>query len=299
MPRGSSPSRFRRATLALAACAAVAGAPAPAAAQQAPSSATALIQKGSELFEDQRYEESIQTLSAALLRPGLTKQERVEVYRLLAYNYIILQRVEEADSAVRGLLVLDEAFSLPPTESPRFRDVFEATRTKWEEEGKPGKVDEAVPPPPLKPVRIFHSSPAQVGANTAIKLSGTLGDEDNRVKGVQLAYRTGTKGRFVTVPATYTLGKFRAQIPAMAVRPPLVEYYLQAVDQGGLPIASRGDAAAPLRVAVAAPKEERSVLTSPWLWVPVGVAVVGSIVATTLIVSSSSNSSTVSIRVTE
>jgi hypothetical protein len=295
----SRPLWHRAAPLVLAACAAAA-APAVAHAQgPAQGSAAALIQRGGELFEDQRYEESIQTLSAALVRPGLSKQERIEIYRLLAYNFITIKRVDEADSAVRGLLVLDEAFTLPPTESPRFREFFDATRQKWEAEGKPGKVVEGTPPPPEKPVRIFHSSPAQAQMDSAVKLTGTIGDEGGRVKGVQLAYRTGTRGRFVTVPVTYTLGKFRAQIPATSVKPPLVEYYLQAVDQGGLPVASRGDAAAPLRIAVAAPEEGGSVFASPWFWVPVGLLVVGGAVATAVILTSSSDTSTVSIRVTE
>src|SRR6185369_14963182 len=90
-----------------------------------------LIQKGGALFEDQAYEESIQVLSAALMRPGTSDAEKTETYRLLAYNYIILKRGEEADAAVRGIFVLNERFSLPPTESPRFRDFFEATRKKW------------------------------------------------------------------------------------------------------------------------------------------------------------------------
>lgn len=296
MARRPRPAWLRAAPLALAAACAVLG---PAAAEaQGQASATALVQRGSELFDDQRYEESIQTLSAALVRPGLSKQERKEIYRLLAYNFITLKRLEEADSAVRGLLVLDESFTLPPTESPRFREFFDQTRQKWEAEGKPGKADEAAPAAPA-PVRIFHNSPAEAPPDAAIKLSGTIGDESGQVKGVQLAYRTGSKGRFVTVPATYTLGKFRAQIPAASVRPPLVEYYLQAVDQGGLPVASRGDAAAPLRVAVSAPEKSGSVFASPFFWVPVGVAVVGGIVATTIILTSASSTSTVSVRVTE
>jgi hypothetical protein len=82
------------------------------------------------------------------------------------------------------------------------------------------------------------------------------------------------------------------------VKPPLVEYYLLAVDQTGLPLASRGDAAAPLRIAIPAP-EGGSVFASPWFWVPVGVAVVGGAIATAIIVSNASSTSTVSIRVTE
>ena len=232
---------------------------------------TTLIQRGGALFEDQQYEESIQTLSAALLRPGSSEAEKIETYRLLAYNYIILKRTEEADAAVRGLLVLNEKFTLPPTESPRFRDFFDATRKKWTDEGQPGKAAVGLAVAQEKPIRMEHASPAQTPAGATFKLVGTITDPDARVRGVQLAYRTGSTGKFVTVAGTYSLGQFRTQIPGLAVKPPLIEYYLQAVDKSGLPLTSRGDAAAPLRVVVPG----GGVLTSPFFWVPVGVAVAG------------------------
>jgi hypothetical protein len=257
-----------------------------------------LIQRGSELFDDASYEESIQTLSAALLRPGTSKAEKVEIYRLLAYNYITLKRTEEADAAVRGLLVLDEKFTLPPSESPRFRDFFKVTREKWEAEGKPGLSD-AQSPAAEKPIKIMHSSPAQVAPGTTIKLTGHIEDPDGKVRGVQLAFRTGAEGKFVLASATYTLGDFRAQIPGDAVKPPLIEYYLQAVDKGGLPLTSRGDAATPLRIAV--PEKKGGVLSSPWFWVPVGLAVVGGGVATAFILANrnSNQTSTVTVNVRE
>jgi len=264
-------------------------APAPASAQ--PKSTTTLIQRGSDLFEDQQYEESIQALSAALIRPGTTKQEKIETYRLLAYNYIILKRNDEADAAVRGLLVLDESFKLAPTESPRFRDFFDSTREKWEAEGKPGIVAEGKPVEVATPISMQHSSPAQVPPNTPIKLSGTVTDPGVKVRGVQLVYRTGTKGKFVTVPASFSMGRFSAQVPASAVQPPLVEYYIQAVDKGGLPLASRGDFASPLRIAVPAP-EEGSVLTSPWFWIPVGLAVAAAVVVPVVLVTTQSSPTT-------
>ena len=258
---------------------------------------SSLILKGSELFDDQQYEESIQTLSAALVRPGTSQQDKIEIYRLLAYNYITLKRTEEADAAVRGIFVLDESFKLPNTESPRFRDFFEATRTKWEAEGKPGK-SSGEPGAGEKPIKMVHSSPAQVEPNTTIKLTGTIEDPDSKVRGVQLNYRTGAKGKFVTAVGAYSMGSFRAQIPSSAVKPPLVEYYLEAIDKGGLPLASRGDATTPLRIAVPEP-QSGSVFTSPWFWIPVGLVVVGGAVATALIISSSANTSTVSVKVRE
>ena len=286
------------ATIAVAAACGLAG-EAPARAQA--KSTTTLIQRGGTLFEDQQYEESIQTLSAALLRPGSSEAEKVETYRLLAYNYIILKRPEEADAAVRGILVLNEKFSLPPTESPRFRDFFEATQKKWADEGKPGKATVGAVVVQDKPIHMAHASPAQTPAGATFKLVGSIDDPDGRVRGVQLAYRTGSTGKFVTVAGTYSLGQFRTQIPGVAVKAPLIEYYLQAVDKSGLPLTSRGDATAPLRVVV----PSNGVLTSPFFWIPVGAAVVGGAILTAVLLTSSSpttpskNTATVTIGVKE
>ncbi|MBK9260823.1 MAG: hypothetical protein IPM54_13515 [Polyangiaceae bacterium] len=265
------------------------------AAKDAKSSVSSLIQRGSELFDDAEYEESIQTLSAALLRPGSTKQEKIEIYRLLAYNYIVLKRNDEADAAVRGLLVLDETYKLAPTESPRFRDFFKATRDKWEAEGKPGK--EKIDAPVEKPVRIMHSSPAQVPPGSIIKLTGRVEDPDGRVRGMTLAYRSGSEGKFSTASVSFTLGEFRAEIPKAAVKPPFVEYYLQAIDKGGLPLTSRGDVATPLRIVVPAPEKKGGVLSSPWFWVPVSLAVVGGgVAATYFLLQQRSSTVTISVR---
>jgi hypothetical protein len=272
------------ATVTALAAAPAALAPTAAHAQAQKSGVTSLIQRGAELFDDQQYEESIQTLSAALMRPGSSVKEKTEIYRLLAYNYITLKRNEEADAAVRGLYVIDESYTLASTESPRFREFFQKTKQKWVEEGKPGKTpaeagtSDVVAEPPIK---VAHTSPAQAERDTTIKLSGTIDDPKGRVRGVQLAYRTGAKGKYVVVAATYTLGKFNAQIPGKDVKPPLMEYYLSAVDNAGLPLASRGDAAAPLRIVVPEPPKS-SVFTSPAFWVPVGVVVVGAAVGVPL-----------------
>jgi hypothetical protein len=295
--RASLRAATLRVALAAACHAAILGGPAGAAlAQGGKSATTTLIQRGSALFDDQAYEESIQTLSAALVRPGAGDKERIEIYRLLAYNFITLKRADEADAAVRGIFVLDESFSLPPTESPRFRDFFAAAKKKWIEEGKPGKTTAGAAPVAEKPVKMAHASPAQTPAGKEIKLSGSIEDPDARVRGVQVAYRTGTTGKFVTVSATYTLGEFRATIPPGGVKPPLVEYYITGVDKGGLPVTSRGDAAAPLRVVV--PKEG-GVASSPALWVPLGLAVVGGAVATAILLTRSKGTSMVTVGVRE
>jgi hypothetical protein len=86
------------------------------------------------------------------------------------------------------------------------------------------------------------------------------------------------------VAASYTLGEFHTNIPGTSVKPPLLEYYVVAVDKSGLPLVSRGDAALPLRIVV---PREGGALTSPALWVPVGLAVVGGAIAAAIILTRS------------
>ncbi len=212
-----------------------------------------LVSRGKQLFEDQQYEESIQTLSAALVRPSNTREQRIEIYRLLALDYITLGRKEESEAAVRGLLALDPEYELPATESPRFRDFFTQAKQKWEADGKPGLQKESEPPP--APVTMAHASPSQVEHDTQINLTARLTDPQHRVARVLLFFRSGSKGKFEEVEAQLDGNVARATVPATAVRPPLVEYYLEGVDAGGLALIARGDAAAPLRVAVPEPSK--------------------------------------------
>jgi hypothetical protein len=280
------------AIVALLALLAVLGAPAVAHGQGGKKqSVDALIKKGQEYFDEQRYEESIQTLSAALLRPGIAKDEKIRVYQLLAYNYIVLNRTDEADGAVRGLLVIDEGYALPETESPRFRDFFESVRKKWIAEGRPGQ-QQAIEGAPK--VKIKHTAPAQVEAGEAVRLEGTVEDPDAQVAQLLLFYRTSGADKFEKVKAKYAMRKFTVEIPGGAVEPPLVEYYLTALDKGVLPVATFGDAEAPQRIAV---PESGGVLTSPWFWIPVSVAVVAAVVIPVVVVTTSSGESTVTVNV--
>ncbi len=223
--------------------------PARAGDKGAPSAAAGqdLLQKAQQLFDDQQYEECIQTLGSVLVRPNNTKQQRVDAMRLLAVSYITLNRKDEAENTIRGLLGLDPEYRLPASESPRFRDFFLAVRAKWEGEGRPGVIKDTEPP---KPVNMKHSSPAQVEPNANIELTARVEDPDNRVTEVKLYFRAGSKGKFEEVVASLQDGRAKATIPGAFVKPPLVEYYFLGADKGGLPLVARGDANAPLRIAV-------------------------------------------------
>lgn len=243
-----------------------------------------LLVQGKALFEEQRYEESIQTLSAALLRPNTPQAERIQVYRFLAYNYIVLGRTEEAEAAVRGLYALEPDFVVAEDESPRFQTFFADVRKRWEAEGRPGLQQKSDSDQPAdRAPRIQHAPAPQADPDKPLRVAGTLTDAGGRVASVVVWYRTGTRGRFTSIPAPMREGRFAVSIPASAVRAPLVEYYIEGRDEAGLPVASRADAAAPMRVPIRQPEESSSVFASPWFWTGAAAVVGGGVLAAFLL----------------
>ncbi|NUP06156.1 MAG: hypothetical protein HOW73_08870 [Polyangiaceae bacterium] len=261
------------------------------------SSVSSVIQKGRDMYDDARYEESIQTLSGVVVRSDATKEERIEAYKLLAFNNIALGKNEEADAFARALFVLEETFELPKTESPRFRDFFDKAKKQWEADGKPGKAKEGEGAPEKTAVAVKHTPAAQIESGTALKIEGKIDDPDVVVEKVQLYYRSGAKGKFAQKSLAYSMGAFRGEIPAASVTPPLLEYYVLALDKAGLPLAGRGDADTPLRVVV--PEESTSVVESPWFWIPIGAVVVTGVVLGAVLGTQLGSESTVRINVTE
>ena len=237
-----------------------------------------LLDRASAHFDKQEYEDTIQSLATALLRPNGTHAQHIQICRLLAFSLITLRRLDEAEATVRGLLALDETFEVATTESPRFRDFFSAVRGRWVSEGKPGR---GILWPGDALVRIHHTSPIKTPAKQTFELKGTLEDPSERIRAIRLFYRTGATGSFSETQARFFPGKFEVEIPGEKVSPPLLEYYIQGIDGAGVPILSSGDPLAPLRVFV----PSNSIFKSPWFWVPVGAIVVGGAVAATAVLS--------------
>ena len=242
---------------------------APAAAQRR---GNPLIARGQEEYGELRFEEALQTLSAALVRSGNSRSDQALIYRLLAFTYLALGREEEASGAYRSMLPLDPEFVPGEEFSPRIREFFGQVRADWEAEGRPG----SGPPPP---VDIAHRSPARAERGTEVTLSAEIDDPGNRVDRLVLAYRQGSEAVFSRLDTQLVDGSYVATIPGDDVAPPLVEYYFEALDAQGLPIAARGDVAAPLRIAVPAPDTGGiNVLEEWWFWTIIGAVVVGGVV---------------------
>ena len=83
-------------------------------------------------------------------------------------------------------------------------------------------------------------------------LTAQVDDPDHRVARVKLFFRAGSSGVFSEETTQFDPagGSVRGIFPKRAIRPPFVSYYLLANDKNGVPLASSGDAEAPLRIPV-------------------------------------------------
>jgi hypothetical protein len=259
---------------------------APAAAQAQTGPNAPLVATGQQQFDDLRYEEAVQTLSAALLRRGNTAAQEVGIYELLALSYLALNRDEESEGAFRLMLARDPEHALGASQAPRVRDFFRGVVERWRREtqsaaARPGESGRAE-----RPVTIDHRSPAQQPAGVALTLTAQITDPDRRAEALVLAYRQGSRGLFRRLRTARSAGVFSASVPPEEVRAPVVEYYLEAVDPRGIAVSSRGDAFAPLRVVV--PQPEATPITSRWwFWTGAAAVLAGVAVGTYFAVSGS------------
>lgn len=254
-----------------------------------------LIQLGQRQYDDLHYEEAVQTLSAAIIRPGNSPQDELRIYELLAYSYQALQRNDEAEGAWRLVLAREPERQPSQDVSPRVQQFFSRVRERWEAEGRPGITrpnqqgtggTQQPSTGPLPEVRIEHRSPPQQQRGRPVPLTATVVDPGNRVSRLVLAYRHNNSGIFRRVDAqSQGNGGFAVTMPGEIVRPPLVEYYFEAVDATGVPVQARGDAFAPLRVAVPEPGG-----IPWWVWVGGGVLVAGAVTGIVIGVVSASGS---------
>ncbi len=232
-----------------------------------------LIRTGQEQYENLQYEEAIQTLSAAIIRRGNTPAQEVAIYQLLGLSYLALSRDEEAEGAFRLVLSRAPEHQLDASFAPRVREFFDRSRTRWVADGRPGVAQQNEPAREPRPVQLEHRSPAQQRRGQSLGLSTTIVDPDRRAASVVLAYRAGSRGLFHRLNTAREAGRFSATVPADEVRPPVVEYYFEALDPNGIPVASRGDAFAPMRVLV--PQDTTPIYARWWFWAGAAAVVAG------------------------
>ncbi len=247
----------------------------------------AIVTAGRDQYDNLRYEEAIQTLSAALIRSGNTPAQEAQIEEYLGLSYLALGRTDEAEGAFRLILQREPDHALDADLAPRVLDFFAGVRQRWIAEGRPGATALSTAQQVTEATVIEHRSPPTQPRGEPLDLVANLLDPGHRAAGLVLAWRTGSRGLFHRLSARGEGETYSVRIPGADVVPPVLEYYLEAVSTSGIAVAARGDAFAPLRVMIPA-ERPAPVYTRWWFWTGAVVVLSAVVVGTYFAVHGSS-----------
>jgi len=223
-----------------------------------------LISKGIEQYQNLEYEDSINTLSAALVMQGSTDEQKIKIYQYLGLNYLVLGKEKEAEGAFRNLLTIDEKWSFDPIMTPpKVMDFFNRVKEKWISDGKPGLAGKQKGKEPS--VRIIHKIPGEAIPNQDINTMVEIENPENLEVVVEVFYKSGKGNKYEKAyieSKGYTDSEKRnelymVKIPGTAVKEISVDYFITVKDREGNLVAFKGEESVPLRIPVAEGKEKK------------------------------------------
>jgi tetratricopeptide (TPR) repeat protein len=202
-----------------------------------------LVQKGVAAYNDLEYPKAIDLLNKAL-KETLTREERVATYRTLAFSHVALGDIDKARGDFENLLRTDPKSSLDRSASPKVRGLFEEAKGKLATGVIKPEVGKTLAEltPELRPAAPKEGEALVVDVYHPGGIAVTL----------QLFYRTRGTANFSKVSGEGSLGRFSVTIPGMAIEAPGIEYYVEALDDNGAPIAAAGSLASPILLDIAA-----------------------------------------------
>lgn len=236
----------------------------PAAASQ-PATLPADVETAEQLYAKLDYEQANAIAERVVKKNGLSHDQLVRAYRILAVTYAVLDREELAKDAFLQLLVYDPEYQADPNLGPKVNTPFVEARGTF---------------------RGYTTKPRVEVAPSVTRSGGTLRvttkDPTHVVKKVSVGYRWTSNGDFVVTQVAAGDGVAVEVQPAPAGRTRL-DYYAQALDERDNAVLEAGNAQVPKSAfaegsSVVDPgpkKESGSIFGSPIFWIVAGAAVVG------------------------
>jgi hypothetical protein len=229
------------------------------------------------LMRDLRYEEAVGRGLHALREAGPDDHAQLApIYKLLGTAYFLLGDEAHSRGAWVQLFALDPDAKPPEDASPKLRQYFERVRL--------GSAAVALDPAPLKEVP--EGQPFIVEA----RLAGSATHVDK----VFVHFRTEGAGAYTQKRLDRLNGRLATTVPGVTLAddaaPHAFEYWIEARDISGTPVAEAGTEAAPLRARIIPHRDtpEGGLVNNPpppppatpfykrwWFWGVVALALVG------------------------
>jgi hypothetical protein len=224
------------------------------------------LERGKKLFEDQEYAAAIQALAPVTRDARATRAQRLRALELIALAHFIRNDQGAARATFERILDIDPGYQLRDTTgSPKIRAFFDDLKKQL----VPGY-------DPKAGADLEHAAPTAgtAGRSIEIDVRATRGRE--RVFDIVVAMRRrGELAYKITSASPRGDARWRARVAVEAAsKPYVVEYYVEARDAGGAPVARIAAPDAPLEIALA--PGGSAVAKRPWYgrwYVIAGIAV--------------------------
>jgi len=212
------------------------------------------------------YPEANKLADRVTKQRGLSHDQLVRSYRILALTHAVLDREGPAKDAFIALLTYDPEYSVDANLGPRVQTPFFEARGFWRAQSvKPG----------MEAATVLRPKEAGV-------IRVTTRDPTRVVKKVNVGYRWGAEGE-MTVKAITAGDAIPVDVPAPPANVTRLDYYAVALDERDDSVFEFGNAQAPKTAVVQTDQvrvvtregESRSVFSSPVFWIIAGAVVAG------------------------
>jgi hypothetical protein len=231
-------------------------------------SAPADVETAEQFYAKLDYEAANAVAERVVKQRGLTHDQLIRAYRVLAVTYAILDKEEQARDAFLQLMTYDPDYQADPNLGPKVNTPFTEARGSF---------------------RSLPTKPA-LEVSTTIQTSGgtlrvTTRDPTRVVKKVVVGYRWTSSGEFVTSQIAAGDG-VAVEVSAAPSGRTRLDYYAQALDERDNAVLEAGNPLVPKSAFATADAGSGgggggkkggggSIFASPVFWVIAGAAVVG------------------------
>ncbi|MDQ3340266.1 MAG: hypothetical protein M4D80_34340 [Myxococcota bacterium] len=237
------------------------------------------LAKGQTLFNDQEYSAAIQALSPVTRDARATRAQRLRALEIVALAHFIKRDEGAARATFERILDIDPGYQLRDTSgSPKIRAFFEELKKQLIPNYDPNAGAD-----------LEHAAPTAGTAARLIELEVRATRGSERVFEIIVATRRRGELAYKTIGALPRGdGKWRARVtPAASSKAYVLEYYVEARDAGGAPIARIAAPDTPLEIALTSGGADAK---RPWYgrWYVIGGAAVVAAGITGLAIAASS-----------
>ena len=252
------------------------------------SDTAALLERAGKHFRDQDYDKVLPLVEAALARPDVSVDQRLDAYLMQGSSLAIIGDAVEAEKPFRFLLRGRPDFDLSADTAPKILAIFR--KVQVEEKAIASQMKELEHNRIVKELQLLGVPPAQAQGGLPITFTYQLRDPRGLVTQVQLLYRRAGEEAFAALPLKHDpRGDWSGAIPGEWTASPTpysLEYFVTSADVAGERLIALASATSPLALPVDAGKvpEQKPLYKNGWLWGGVALVAVALGTATYFVV---------------